>query len=260
MGIKGNDSSEAVVRDNKLYTGIQLAKVVAICPSLKEMNDLGINTDKEPVYKLPEDDEGNKKVAIDFYLNFKGVERLQKLRIFLTNSKYISRSGKKQLIDDTGKTCWDNPETGTGAGFDWFDEKSARDAHPGEEQLITFLINWLNVKPGDTAKLENFSALFDLDFSELQEIFASYKDNKVRCMLTVNHTADGKSFQNVYPYYFDRETNTSYTYWKNHITKKEKAGYPMKDSFSYEFQEYKDVAPDTDSSDEADKNPEDIFD
>ena len=255
MGFKANKSDKVVIKETKLYTGIQLAKPIAICPNLTKLEELGFKYDKEPVYKMEPDDEGNARIGIDFYLKFDNVERIQKSKFFLTNTPRLSNNKlKQQLIDKFGKTCWSTLDS-KGDEWDWMDAESTRSCLIGEEQLTNFLINWLNIKPGDNARLENPKKLFDLNFSELDGALKMNPDNQVRALLFVKHTDNGKIYQNVYNQYFDRATNKSYTYWEKHFIKKSNDGYPFTESFSYDFKEYNSVIP---TSDISNQNKEEI--
>ena len=259
MGFNGNNSEEVVVNEVKLYHGIQIAKVVAICPNLEEIKALGIKTDKEPVYKQADDGKGNKRVAIDVYAQFLGVDRIQKIRFFLTNTNRVSNDGvKRQLIDQKGKTCWDTLE-GLGEAWEWIDSPSVRPCLVGEDQLTDFLVNWLNIKPGDNARLEDPTKFFDLNFKELLDAHRAYPENKFKAMLSVKHADGGKNYQNVYTGYFGRATNKAFTYWEKHFTKRASDGRPFRDTFSYEFQVYTPVAPTTDTTTKKEEVDEGLF-
>lgn len=263
MGLtnNANSSDQQVTNEVKLYKGITNGKIVAINPNLAQLKELGFNSETEPVYDLGKDEEGNQKIAIDFYLEFEKLNRPQKLRFFLTENFRISGDKvKRQLIDKTGKTGWDTME-GTCERLEWIDSESVRPCYVGEDLLTDFLINWLNIKPGDEARLENPANLFKLDLKELKDAWAAFKNNEVRVMLIVKHSDEGKNYQNVYDRYFDRATNTSYTYWEKHINKRATDGYPITASFSYEFEEYKPESPtgDVNTESKKDKKDEDLF-
>jgi len=244
MAIKGNSSSTAVVADVKQYTGLVLAQVKAICPTMEELNKLGLKTEKEPVY-VSVDEAGINKVRIDFYVKVDQIDRLQKIAFFLEEGAMIGKtSGKHQMIDITGKTTYIDPANPDYK--DWFKSETARPCLKGEEDLTNFLIAWLNIKPGDEARLNNPSALVKGNFTELKDVFKAFVNNKVRVMLIVKHMDDGKNYQNIYNRYFDRATNTSFTYWTKHINDQANSGYPLKDSYSLEFKECKAVLPSSD--------------
>lgn len=246
MGLlnNANNSDNAVVNEVKLYTGIAVAKVVAVNPTLAELNNLGVKTENEPQYDLGQDDKGNKKLAVDFWLKFDEIERLQKQRFFITVAHRLSADGaKKQMIDKTGKTCWIGINE-TSTTLEWIDNESLRPAYIGEEKITNFLINWLNIKPGDEAKLENIAD----PATEIKAALKALPDNKIRCMLTVKHADGGKNYQNIYDDYFDRATSTSYTYWEKHINKKLQDDRMVSDTWTYDFQEYKPVTPTNDTN------------
>lgn len=245
MAIKGNNSSTAVVADVKQYTGLVLAQVKAICPTMEELNKLGLKTDKEPVYVTKDETTGAGKVRIDFYVKVDQLDRLQKIAFFLEEGAMIGKtSGKHQMIDIVGKTTYVNPDSPDYK--DWFKSETARPCLKGEEDLTNFVIAWLNIKPGDEARLSNPGALVKGNFTELKEFLKAYPTNKVRVMLTVKHMDDGKNYQNIYNRYFDRATNTSFTYWTKHINDQASSGYPIKDSYSLELKEWKAVLPTSD--------------
>lgn len=251
-GFKGNDSNEQIVADIKLYTGLVNGTPVLFNPTLAQLQEAGINTDKDPIYELGEDDQGNKKIAIDIWMKFEFTDRLQKMRLFLTNTPRVSNDkAKAQFIDKTGKTCWDLPAN-KGEGYKWFDSESARECLVGEDMLTDFMIKWLNIKPGDIARFADMSEIFKFNLADILEAKKAYPTNQVRVMLTVNHADGGKQYQNIYTRYFDRANITSTKYWEDHINGATAKGYPMKDSFSYIFQEYKPDMPTTDTAVPAD--------
>ena len=250
MGFNANNSNDAVVTDIKLYTGLTLAKVVAINPTKEQLSKIGIETEEEPNYVGKPDENGNKTIYVDFYLQIgekdeKGelfIKRPQKLRFFLTEAFRVSRKGTNQIIDAAGRTAYIDPENEEHdyARFKWIDRPSARPCYVGEDRLTQFLINWLNIKPGDNARLESPEKLFNGDLSELNGIFKAFSSNEVRVMLTVHTTQDSKRFQNIYSNYFDRASNESYTYWEKHFREN---GEKFQDDYSFEFTEFKPVTP-----------------
>ena len=106
----------------------------------------------------------------------------------------------------------------------------------GEADVHLFLVNWLNIQPGDEAKLDNFDALFDGNYSELRQILGANINNEIKVLLTVR---DGK-YQSVYNRYFDRASNKRTSYWESHIKRQSEDGYPPKEDFSnsFNFQEW----------------------
>jgi hypothetical protein len=238
MGFNANESSTAVVKEGKLFTGLTGLKVVAINPTKAQLEGLGYKPQDEPNYLTVENDVN--KARIDFHLQGNAVEEGEKMRakiaFFIENQDRINKDGDRgEWINDLGRTAWGSPQAAP-AEFKWFDASTARACKVGEGDLHQFLINWLNISPNDEAKMENFEALFDGNYSELNGMIQANPNNEIRVLLTVR---DGK-YQSVYNRLFDRITNKRTSYWESHIKKQTAQGYPPKDDFqgSFLFQEW----------------------
>jgi len=233
MGFNSNDSSTAVVKEGKLFTGLRNMKVVAINPTKAQLEALGYRPQNEPNYASMDGD--TKKLRLDFFLQGVGETADEgvrtKIAFFLENKHRANQAGTKaEWINDLGRTAWGTPDEAP-SELKWFDAETARPCKIGEGDIHLFLINWLNISPQDEAKLDNFEKLFDGDYSELGGLLAANSDNEIRVLLTVR---DGK-YQSVYNRYFDRATNKRNTYWESHIQKQTEQGYPPKEDFSSSF-------------------------
>lgn len=234
MAFNSNDSNTAVVKEGRLFTGLQNMKVIAINPNKAEMEAIGYNPKNEPLYtSLAED--GTKKLRLDFFLSGNGINEGEtvrtKIAFFLENKHRTNKAGTKaEWINDAARNAWGTIEAAP-QELKWFDATTARPCKIGEADVHLFLTNWLNIQPGDEAKLDNFEALFDGNYSELRQILASNADNEIKVLLTVR---DGK-YQSVYNRYFDRATNKRTSYWESHIKKQSEDGYPPKEDFSNSF-------------------------
>jgi len=230
MSLNGNSSDKPVFQEIKLYTGLANMKVVAINPTKAEMEAMGMKSQNDPIY-LTQDQEGVKKLRLDFYLNHKTMNIRTKVSFFLEDKYRTDKDGKKaEWINNFGRSAWgtiDAPPSET----KWFETKDVRKAKVGEADLHAFLINWLNIAPTDEAKLDNFNALFLGNYSELKSLLAHYPNNEARVLLTVR---EGK-YQSVYNKYFDRATNKKILYWESHIKNQTEAGYPLKEDFQNDF-------------------------
>lgn len=255
MGFNANSSDKPVVQESKLYTGLYNMKVAAINPNKAQLEEMGYKPQNDPVY-ISKDDDGTDKVRLDFFLvgdaPEAGREIRTKIAFFLENKHRVNKDGNKaEWINDFGRTAWGTPEAPP-TGLKWFDNATARPSKVGEYELHLFLINWLNIQPGDEAKLDNFNALFAGNYGELLALLNANKNNEIRVLLTVR---DGK-YQSVYNRYFDRATNNRTTYWESHIKKQSEAGYPPKEDFQNDlmFKEWtepsimSDMSTDTDTA------------
>lgn len=248
MGFSPNKSDEKVFNEIKLFTGLHNMKVIGINPTKAELEQFGYKPQNDPVYLTT---EGNvKKLRLDFHLlgsGPAGEKIMTKVAFFLEDQHRVNKDGtKSEWINDFGRTAWsadgdaDNPPS----GLTWFKSETARKSHVGEADLILYLVNWLNVGPEDEAKLDNYLALFEENYSELQGLLAGNKENEVRVLLTVR---DGK-YQSVYNRYFDRASNKRNNYWDSHIKSQTASGYPPKEDYgnSLTFQEWTEPTTATD--------------
>lgn len=245
MAFNGNNSNEEVVGTFKLYTGITKFKVKAICPNKEELGALGFNVEKEAEY-ITDSDKG-KRARIEIVVHSKELDKNFRFSFLLHDTVRTTKDGtKKQLIDAKGDKAW---TAGDGSELSWFDPATGRPALDGEEYLNDFLIKWLNIKPKDPARIDNPKKFFEGDFTQLKNLVQQFKNNEFYGMLTVRHADNGKDFQSVYTGFFERGTNDTIYNWNNHITKKEKDGFPLKDSYSFKLQEYTPKEPTNDNKD-----------
>ena len=260
MSIKQNSSDQKFFQDIKLYTGPSAMNVVGICPTLGELQTIGFkNFDKEPIYV---DNSGDiPKVRIDVI--FKSKDMLGKAAFFLENRQRSNKNGDKvEVINNFGQSTWAaNVEealekVGKG-GNKWFKPNGARVALVGEVQLITFLRDWLNVNPEDEATIDSYENLFKGNFKELQQYVKQAEKNTIYTLATVK---DGK-YQQIHTGFFARSQFTLPTVMRklmNHVEDQKKAGYPLKDSYSYDFKEFvpQVVTPDPEPISGADGTPD----
>jgi hypothetical protein len=260
MAFNANSSEIPVVKEGKLYTGLANMKVVAINPNKAQLEQMGYKPQNEPSYTSTGEDN-QQKVRMDFYLEGEapdGNSIRTKLAFFLENVHRTNKEGNKgEWINNLGRTAWGTEEAPP-AGFKWFDHETARPCKIGENEIHLFLINWLNIQPGDEAKLDNFEALFLGNYSELLKLLAANPQNRVRVLLGVK---DGK-YQAVYNRYFDRATNKKVNYWVSHIEKQTEAGYPPKEDFQGDLtlKEWVEVSTVSDQEDLSDNGPSQVND
>ena len=257
MAFTPNESDKKVFKEIKLYTGIHNVKVVAINPTKERLEEMGYKPQNDPVYITTE--EKVKKLRLDFHLNGvspEGEKIMTKVAFFLENQLRVNRDGtKSEWINDFGRTAWSeegSPED-VPSGFTWFKHETARRSHVGEADLHLFLVNWLNIGPDDEAKMDNFLAIFDEDYSELHSLLAGNIDNEVRVLLTVR---DSK-YQSVYNKYFDRASNKRTNYWDSHVKNQTSNGYAIKEDYqnSFVLQEWSEPATKADAGEPAGEKP-----
>lgn len=227
-----------VSKEFKKYMGVGRVKVVAVNPSLKQLNDLGIQFKEEPVY-LKDDAEGIKQINFNFWTKatVNGAEVVTPIKLSVKNKVSVSSAGKTEYINAKGENQWtESAPTKT----DYFDPIGCRKAFVGETALIGFIKNWLNVRKGGNANL-SLEPMFKGNFAELKDLTSN---NDIYVLYMV---ADEK-YQNVYSRYFVRgfvSEGDAQEQFKRFIQKQTDSGYEPKEDYTIELQEWSGVSPDS---------------
>lgn len=233
----GKESVEGVF---KLYKGVAAFNIVAVNPTKKELEELqGRSIENEPEYKGKTDD-GVDTMRVVFYAKTNpdakvnnGIELLLPISFMLTKSTRVGQtSGKIQVIDKYGRTAWATkdelnsktiPQYANGpANID----KNYRAIYQGEEQLVNFLIQWLNIpnpadykdgkwvmkaNPEDSEVDLNMEALFKGDVTELKDLIKLAPNFLVKAAVGIRTTDEGKQYQAVFTRMFVKNAVTNYS-------------------------------------------------
>lgn len=252
MAFGVNSSETKHFNETILYTGVSKMNIVAINPTLAQLNDIGFKFEKEPEYLSTEDD-GTKKVRIDVIA--KNDKFKTKFAFFLENKDRATKNGDKfEIVNDFGQSTWatsiDEAVNKLGKNNNkWFKPDGARIAKVGEVALITFLRDWANTGVEEVGKIDNFTALFNGNFKELQDYVRILSNNTIYTLATVK---EGK-YQGIYTGCFVRTQfgiKTAENKFADFLKKQKDAGYPIKESYSLEFREYtgEAIEPDKDEA------------
>lgn len=226
MAVQGN------VREHNDFSkevGFFEGKVVAVNPDKEALEKLLKTTiEKEPEY-LGEDDKGNTKLNLVFWLEDVKTGKLKDVRFFLKDTPRINKVAegedkvrKKQYINSVGITSWADKESNL---QDWFTARDYRVANEGEEEMYKFILTWLN-----KLDLRDKSATVSFDWKKLMrgnvkeiadQIEGEYADTVV--VLKVIKTAvkkDGDEEEKVeYEQVYNRDFLPGYTMGKIRIKK-----------------------------------------
>ena len=224
---KGEEIKEGGART--LYTGAENFKVVGVNPTKEEMEAIfgrEINYDPEYVGTTTVNDaDGEREVTqvrIDFYLQSEGENPINtKASYYLANTHHKSQTGKIRVINDFGKTTWlteqDIKDGTIPQNMSWYNQSGIKVAKRGEEEVIDFIVNLLNL-PFDLTKVENVSEAYaNFPKTELDKMFKGDMsliksiidgtNNKIGVILGVKTKADGGLQQSL----FNRKTMRQYT-------------------------------------------------
>jgi len=212
----------------KLYTGAENFKVVGVNPSKDELEEIygrEINFDPEYVGTTTvSDGDGEREVPqirLDFYLSNEEGDLKTKIQFYVGNTHHKSQTGKFKVINSFGKDTWLTEESiksgNMPPNMQWYNNDGVKVAKRGEVELISFLVNLLNL-PWDTSKVsdpsecyakiskEEWKTIFAGDVTLLRNVIGS-TNNKVGVLLGVKTKGDGKLVQTT----FNRHTLRQYT-------------------------------------------------
>lgn len=143
----------------KMYKGMAAFNIVAVNPNKEELSKItGRNIENEPEY-LTKNDEGKTQMRVVFYgktdltneMN-NGIDMLVPISFMLVDEPKVgASSGKTQIIDKYGRTAWATPQELANKAIPQYSNGPAnicadyRPAFSGEEFLVNFLQEWLNI-------------------------------------------------------------------------------------------------------------------
>lgn len=266
---KGQVSVENTV---KRYIGVASVKILALNPTKSELEGLyGRPQENEPKYI--EDTEVNgtpvKRIRLDFIVQadpakYEGINFTQRVSFYLTNYYRYNRDNTKvQVIDKYGRTAWVTIEQAKNHEIPMYSngpanlDKDYRPAYIGEEDLIKFLIAYLNIPscqryidgkwvmndtsvlPDSEARLECIPNYFNNDISELRNIIKYQPNNTVKILFGIKNNSDGRQFVTAFTRFVLKSNANDYTKFKKEVEQVQNAGGLANCEFDYtELHEY----------------------
>lgn len=244
---KGKESTEG---DFKRYIGVGSVFVLGVSPNketLEKLYERDFENDPEYIKEVEIGEGDNKhtvlQAKVEFIAKFdpasktnNGIEDIVRIPITLRKEyRYNRDKTKVQVIDNYGRTAWVTEEElknhsttlqkKDGGTYEANIDKDYRPAYIGEENLVKFLIAYLNIpstvkrnsdgtfssKTGKeleecAAGIEDISKIFKGDFSEIREAIALQPNNKLKAVFGVR-TVDGRQFQAVYDTFMKNSIN-----------------------------------------------------
>lgn len=259
MAVKvGKESVEGAF---KLYKGMAAFNMVAVNPTKEGLEALqGREIGDEPEYK-GKDDGGADTMRVVFYARTNpeakvngGIELMVPISFLLTKAQRVGQaSGKVQVIDKYGRTAWATPEEVASKAIPQYASgpanigKDYRPAYQGEEQLVDFLIQWLNIpspanykdgkwvmkpNPEDSEVSLDMEALFKGNVTELQGLVKLASAYLVKAAVGVRTTEEGRQYQAVFTRKFVKNAVTDYSKVDAAITEFQAAGGAPNTEFS----------------------------
>jgi hypothetical protein len=246
----------------KRYIGVASVYVLGVNPSKEELEKLyGRTLEQAPEYLGESEVQDTKvpQVRLDFivkadpekYLDESNqpLNFVNKVSLFLRKAyRYNKDNTKVQVIDKYGRTAWVTIEQARAHEVPMYSngpaniDKDYRPAYIGEEELIKFLIAYLNIpacqryidgkwvmndssKLGDSeASLERIEDYFKGDFTELKTIIGYQPKNKVKVLFGVKNADDGKQFQTAYTRMFLKNSISDYSKLDKNVKETQDSG------------------------------------
>lgn len=216
--------------DIKKFIGVASINILAVNPKNATLNKYGWEVPEgaeEPKYlytKTNEDGKVTNSVRICFLCQITDIDYkpLVMLNFFCRPDLKINRDGTKvQVIDVYGRTAWATKEEVQNKAIPQYTNGPAsistpyKMCHHGEEEIITFLMKYLNVTPfmkfdsvtrvaspnKNPGKLtiDNWAKICAGDMSEIVDYLSRQPDNKLKVVLGVKLTDNNKSYQTFLP-------------------------------------------------------------
>ena len=212
--------------DIRKYIGVASVHVLAINPNNAKLRSYGWQIPEgaeEPKY-VTHDNEGRKSARVRLLVQIQDLDEkpVISLDFWVRPDVMFNKDNTKcKIIDSFGRTAYGTktevqshqiPQYSNGPANISSDYKPC---HVGEEELVAFLMKYLNVTPlqiFDRAKktwiptkspgrltFDNWKALCDGDVSEVAQMIALQPDNRVKVILGIRTTDDNKSYQTFLP-------------------------------------------------------------
>lgn len=205
MNIGGEIRKQQTQQEFTKKVGLFEAKVIAINPDAEEYKEIlgmEINGDSKSLEYLGENDEGDKKLRIDIWLeDVKNKDRF-KTSFFLEDKTRENKDGSKtQFINNVGVCSWAVDKNNVP---DWFKKRDFREAFVGEEDFLNFLRTWFG-----KLDLSSDGAILELDWKKLMkgnvssikaQIDGEYSTTflALATIKTVIKDDETKEYQNIY--------------------------------------------------------------
>lgn len=256
--IKGKEQQKR----REKYEGFAAVTVRAVNPTRAQMDRLlkreSIENGEEISY-LSQDQEGNDKVSLNFWLYAEDLDQYFIYSVYLTNKVKESKDGSKtQYVNNTCSTFYCDEESNLPVNFTTFLNKEKeevgtkryRKALIGEQDLCVILSSWLGrIKWTDpeTDVLIETEPLFKEDYTELQNLVDGSYDTPFTALLGVKTKDTGEQYQTVFNKMFLPATFMNYIskgkIFPTDYTKKMWSKFNKEVSGEYGFNAYYNLDP-----------------
>lgn len=210
--------------DSKKYSGVASVNILAVNPDNAKLRSFGWNIPAdaaEPEYSkeiVKEDHSVEKRARVRFMVQIQDLpdKPIIPLDFWIRpEATFNSDKSKGKIIDAFGRTAWGTKEEIKAGKIPTYSSGPASISnnyalcHVGEEELVTFLLKYLNVTPLQVFQngvfvpsknpgkltIDNWQKICDGDVTEIIEYISLQPDNKVKIILGIQEGDDNKSYQ-----------------------------------------------------------------
>lgn len=211
-------------QDYKKYIGVASINIVGINPNNEKLRKLGWDIPEgadEPKYVfLKEDGKSIRSTRISFLVQIQDFDDKPIIPInFFIRPEYMkNKTGDKaKIIDQYGRTAWATEQEITTGKIPQYANSTAniskpyKGCHFGEEELVKFLMRYLNVTPFSIfdskanawknspnpgmLTIDDWKKLCTGDVSELAQYISLQPENLVKVVLGVSQNEDNRIYQ-----------------------------------------------------------------
>lgn len=252
----------------KQYVGVGSFKVIGVNPTKDELSKFfGREIQDEPVYlsdKTDNDNKAYKQLRVSFMIqadledetgkpikaNAALTEPYKTTVNFFIGSRYRYNADKTKVlvIDKYGRTAWPTVEQAKNHQIPIYAngpaklDKDFRPCYQGEDVLVDFIRNYLNISPIDSYNrntgtwvensnpgdcecyLDKIQDYFKGDISQLKEVCKLMPMNRIKLAVGIRTNNEGKQFGTVYTGATLRNGSNSYTYLQDSIAGEKQRG------------------------------------
>ena len=213
--------------DIKKYIGVASVNIVAVNPNNETLRKFGWNLPEdaeEPNYISTRQDANGKTVTSACIRLLAQIQDFDEKPIISLNfwvrpEMLVNKEGTKcKIIDQYGRTAWATKEEVSKKEVPTYSNGNKANisapykmCHMGEEELVSFLLKYLNVTPFqmfDRVKnswvptknpgkltIDDWKGLCNANVKEIVEYLACQPDNRVKVILGVRSSEDNKTYQ-----------------------------------------------------------------
>lgn len=219
---KSKNAPTGELADIRKYIGVASVSVLALNPNNAKLRSYGwqIPEDAEEPKYVTVDSQGRKSARLRMLVQIHDLDEkpVIALDFWIRPDVYLNQEGNKcQIIDSYGRTAWATKAEVQAHKIPQYENGPAKIssdyklAHPGEAEIVAFLMKYLNVTPlqiYDRVKqcwvptkdpgrvtIDNWKALCEGNIGEIAAAIALQPENRVKVILGIRNTEDNKSYQ-----------------------------------------------------------------